>query len=332
MPKHRTPSIIAEFHGLTIHDEHDCLESVRKKSTEIALLARGGGPEVMLQAIAPGSRITVPAEPSAEGFEFYYILSGSLEAELGGNERRTIRRGQYITVGRLQRDVLFRTDTGVTLLYVSSRPIFHELSDEIHHLLALAKSVEEKDPLQRNHCERLQRLALTVGEELHLPTAKMEALIYAAFLHDVGKADLPQEIISKTGAFTNDDWQFVREHPSAGRRRLETTYIKDAAILVEQHHERMDGRGYPQGLKGEQIRLEASIIAAVDAYDAMISDRPYRDRLTRDEAFTELRQCAGTQFDPVVVEALIKVIESGATTRGSKASEFAGALARRSEE
>jgi len=332
MPKHRTPSIIAEFHGLTIHDEHDCLETVRKKSTEIALLARGGGPEVMLQTIAPGSRITVPADPTADGFEFYHILSGSLEAELGGNERRTIRRGQYITVTRLQRDVYFRTDTGVTLLYVSSRPVFHELSEAIHELLALAKAIEEKDPMLRDHCERLQRLALAVGEELRLPVSRVEALIYAAFLHDVGKADLPQEIISKTGPLTPDDWEYVHQHPSAGRRRLEATYIKDAGVIVEQHHERVDGKGYPLGLKGDDIRLEASIIAAVDAFDAMISDRPYRDRMSRDEAFAELRRCAGTQFDPAVVEALIKVLESDMPGFSSRASEFAGAVARRSEE
>ncbi len=311
MPVSRSGSLTSDIDGLTIHREGDSLERVRKKSTEISLLARGGGPEVMLQTIAPGSRITVPAEGTGEGFEFYYILSGSLEADLGEEERVVVRRGQYITVNRLSRDVYFRTDSGVTLLYVSSRPVFHELSEEINQLLSLAKAIEEKDPLLRNHCQRLQRLALAVGDELRLPPARLELLIYAAFLHDIGKADLPQDVIAKTGALSAEDWAHIHRHPTAGRRRLEATYIKEAGAIVEQHHERFDGKGYPHGLKDGEILLEAQIVAVVDAFDAMTSDRPYRSKMTRDEAFSELRRCSGTQFNPEVVEAFIRILESG---------------------
>jgi len=298
------------LHGLVIHEEGHCLERVRKKSTEISLLARGDGPEVMLQTIAPGSRITVPADNNGGGFEFYFILAGSLEADLVGEDRIVARRGQYITGGRHTKDVYLRTETGVTLLYVSSRPVFHELSDEINQLLTLAEAIDGKDPLLRNHCRRLQRLALAVGEELHLPPGRIELLIYAAFLHDVGKADLPEHVLQKTGPLTAEDWVHIRRHPTAGRTRLEATYLKDAGMIVEQHHERVDASGYPFGLKDEDTLVEAQIVAAVDAFDAMISDRPYRPKMTIDEAFAELRRCAGTQFNPAVVEALIKVVES----------------------
>ena len=305
------PAPTVQIDGLVIHDEGHCLERVRKKSTEISLLARGDGPEVMLQTIAPGSRITVPAGGSGGGFEFYYILSGSLEADQGEEHRTVIKRGQYITCGTLTQDLYFRTDTGVTLLYVSSRPVFHELSDEINQLLALAEAIDGKDPLLKNHCRRLQKLALAVGEELRLPPARIELLIYAAFLHDIGKADLPEEVLQKTGPLSPEDWEYIRRHPTAGRKRLEATYLKDAGVIVEQHHERYDGTGYPYGLKGSEIELEAQIVAAVDAFDAMTSDRPYRPRLTREEAFAELRRCAGTQFNPEVVEVLISVVQSG---------------------
>ncbi len=303
--------VTTDVNGLLIHDEGHCLERVRKKSAEISLLARGDGPEVMLQKIAPGSRITVSADNPSGGFEFYFILAGSLEADLGGEDRVVVRRGQYITGGPLARDVYLRTDTGVTLLYVSSRPVFHELSDEIARLLSLAEAIDGRDPLLRNHCRRLHRLALGVGEELRLPPGRIELLIYAAFLHDVGKADLPEHVLLKTGPLTPEDWEHIRRHPTAGRRRLEVTYLRDAGIIVEQHHERIDGSGYPFGLKGEDILLEARIVAAVDAFDAMTSDRPYRPRMAEGDALAELRRCAGTQFDPVVVEALIKVVQSG---------------------
>ncbi len=297
--------------GLVVHNEGHCLERVRKKSTEISLLARGDGPEVMLQTIAPGSRITVPADPEATGFEFYYVVSGSLETDLGDDEHLVIRRGQYITAERLRRDIYFRTDSGVTLLYVSSRPVFHELSEEINQLLTLAEVIDGKDPLLRNHCRRLQRLALAVGEELRLPPGRIELLLYAAFLHDVGKANLPEDVLRKTGTLTADDWDYIHKHPTAGRHLLEATYLKDAGIIVEQHHERVDGKGYPFGLERGGILREAEIVAVVDAFDAMTSDRPYRPKMTQEQSFRELRRCSGTQFSSEVVEALIKVVQGG---------------------
>lgn len=201
--------------GLVIHSPADYLEKVRKKSTEISLLARGDGLEVMFQTIAPGSLVTVPAAPARDGFEFYYILDGILEADLGDGEPRVIKAGHFITVHRLEKDVYLKSETGVALLYVSSRPVFSELSEEINQLLALAKAIEETDPLLHNHCERLQRLALAVGEELRLSPAKLELLIYAAYLHDVGKTDLDRSVLAKTGPLTPEDWKVVHRHPAA---------------------------------------------------------------------------------------------------------------------
>jgi len=296
--------------GLTVHGRESCLERVEKKKTEISLLARGDGPEVMFQRIAPGSRITLPATPGWDGFEFYYLLSGSLELEPeGASDAVVIEGGHYFTVHRLEQDVYFSTTAGVDLLYVSSRPVFHELSDEINQLLKLARTIEGKNPLVHNHCERLQDLALAVAEELRLSPSRIELLIYAAYLHDIGKADIPQEILEKTGPLTAEDWQHMHRHPTFGRLRLENTYLKDAGVIVEQHHERYDGKGYPKGLKGEEILVEAQIIAAVDSYDAMTSDRPYRKRLSQAQAMAELDRCSGTQFSPVVVEALKAVLE-----------------------
>jgi len=295
--------------GLEVHGRGSCLEKVEKQKTEVSLLARGDGPEVMFQRIAPGSRITLPATPDWDGFEFYYLLHGCLHLETGGFPGPvTIRAGQYFTVRRLQQDVYFSTSTGVDLLYVSSRSVFHEISSEINELLRLAKTIEGKDPSVHNHCERLQDLALAVGEELHLPPSRLELLIYAAYLHDIGKADVPKEVLEKTGPLTEEDWRHIHRHPSDGRRRLESTYLKDAGVIVEQHHERHDGKGYPKGLKGDEILLEARIIAVVDSYDAMTTERPYRRRLTHEEAMVELERCAGTQFNPTVVEAFKAVL------------------------
>jgi len=198
----------------------------------------------------------------------------------------------------------------VTLLYMSSQPVFHELSDEIQGLVALAKEVERKDRHTQEHCERMESLSMLVGERMKLPPERLELLIYAALLHDIGKIGIPNYILKKSGPLTGEEWQEIKKHPSAGRAIIEKTFLKDAGPIIEQHHERYDGTGYPLGLKGDEILVEARIIAVVDAFDAMGSDRPYRKALTNDQVIAELRRCSGTQFDPEVVEVLIDVISA----------------------
>jgi HD-GYP domain-containing protein (c-di-GMP phosphodiesterase class II) len=145
---------------------------------------------------------------------------------------------------------------------------------------------------------------------MKLPLDRLELLIYAALLHDIGKIGIPNCILNKKGPLTPEEWQEITKHPSAGRAIIEKTFLRDAGPIIEQHHEQYDGTGYPFGLKGDEILVESRIIAVVDAFDAMISDRPYRAAMTNDEAITELRRCAGSQFDPRVVNVLIDIIET----------------------
>ena len=296
--------------GVHIGRESDFIKQARKKSTEIRLLAKGNGIEVMKQYIAPNSHITLTCEPDWNGFEFYFILDGALVCKDEKGRATRLRSGDYIAVTHLIKDVYFRTETGVTLLYMSSQPVFHALSDEIQGLVALAREVERKDSHTQEHCERIQSLSMLVGERMKLPPDRLELLIYAALLHDIGKIGIPNYILKKSGPLTPEEWQEIEKHPSAGRAIIEKTFLRDAGPIIEQHHERCDGTGYPFGLKGDEILIEARIIAVVDAFDAMSSDRPYRKALTNDEVIAELRRCSGTQFDPKVVEVLIDVIST----------------------
>ena len=291
--------------GVHIGRESDFIKQARKKSTEIRLLAKGNGIEVMKQYIAPNSYITLSSEPNWDGFEFYFILDGALICKDEKGRTTCLSPGDYIAVTRLMKDVYFRTETGVTLLYMSSQPVFHALSDEIQGLVALAKEVERKDSHTQEHCERIQSLSMLVGEKMKLSPDRLELLIYAALLHDIGKIGIPNRILNKKGPLTPEEWQEITKHPSAGRAIIEKTFLRDAGPIIEQHHERYDGTGYPFGLKGDEILVESRIIAVVDAFDAMISDRPYRPAMTNDEAIAELRRCAGSQFDSDVVEVFI---------------------------
>jgi two-component system, cell cycle response regulator len=137
----------------------------------------------------------------------------------------------------------------------------------------------------------------------------LDEVARATELHDVGKIAVPDAILDKPGALDPIEWSFMRRHPLIGERiLLAAPALRPVARLVRSSHERWDGGGYPDGLRGDEIPLGARVVAVCDAFDAMTTERPYRQPITEDEALAELRRCAGTQFDPMVVEAFCRVI------------------------
>jgi cyclic di-GMP phosphodiesterase len=167
---------------------------------------------------------------------------------------------------------------------------------------ALANAVEAKDPSTEHHCQRLANLAARLGTRAGLETADLEAVAYGALLHDVGKIGVPESILTKQGPLNATEWEVMRSHPEIGERICEPLAAAGAfGPIVRHHHERWDGHGYPDGLKGEAIPLGARIVALVDAFDAMTHDRPYRRALSVDHALRELWSESGTQFDRALV-------------------------------
>jgi putative nucleotidyltransferase with HDIG domain len=162
------------------------------------------------------------------------------------------------------------------------------------------------------HSRSVVVLAHQVGEVLGLDETTMRELEFGALLHDVGKMAVPVEILNKPGALTDEEMEIVRSHTVEGAQMLGKIggVLAEVGEVVRSHHEHYDGRGYPQGLAGEEIPIASRVIAACDAFSAMTTDRPYRDAMSIEEALTELRSHAGTQFDPRVVLALIEVVET----------------------
>ena len=159
-----------------------------------------------------------------------------------------------------------------------------------------------------------------MARELGLSGPRLNALTHAAELHDIGKIAIPDEILKAPRQLTAEEWAIVQEHPRRGVemiRHLE--FLGPARDAILSHHERIDGRGYPNGLAGEDIPLEARIMAVIDSYDAMTSARPYRPPLTHEEAAEELRRCIGAQFDPRCVEAFLGLVGEEAQTVGAGA-------------
>jgi diguanylate cyclase (GGDEF)-like protein len=177
----------------------------------------------------------------------------------------------------------------------------------------LLSVLSERDAELRGHLTGVAQLARAVGAKLELPPHELHDLALAAELHDVGKLAIPDAILRKPGALTDEEWTFVHRHTLVGERILcAAPSLERIGRLVRSTHERLDGLGYPDRLSGDKIPLLSRIIAACDAFFAMTEERPYRRAMASEDAISELRRCAGTQFDPVVVEALISAyIEAG---------------------
>jgi diguanylate cyclase (GGDEF)-like protein/putative nucleotidyltransferase with HDIG domain len=175
---------------------------------------------------------------------------------------------------------------------------------------ALVKAVDAKDPFTREHSQNVSRYAVAIARELALAEKDCEIIKYAGLLHDIGKISIPCEILLKTQPLTPEEYKILQKHPMVG-----VTIVKDIKFLEKEipiilhHHERFDGKGYPQGLMGREIPVGARIVAAADAFDAMTSGRGYKAKLAAEGAVEELKRGSGSQFAPEVVEAFIRVLE-----------------------
>jgi len=177
-------------------------------------------------------------------------------------------------------------------------------------LEALGSALDLKDAETEGHCQRVTAFTISIAKAVPVPLPYLPVLARAAFLHDIGKMAIPDMILRKPGPLDNDERTIMRTHCEIGFNMLtKIPFLRDAAEIVLAHQEFFDGTGYPRGLRGEQIPLGARIFSIADAMDAMISDRPYRKALPMSHAREEIRRCAGTQFDPKVVEVFLSIPE-----------------------
>jgi len=180
-------------------------------------------------------------------------------------------------------------------------------------LLALSEAIEARDPYTRGHSARVARMAHAVGARLGCDEGRLELLRLGGALHDVGKLVVSEAVLTKPGPLTEDEVAEVRCHPEAGARMVALDRgLRPALPGVLYHHERWDGDGYPTRRAGTEIPLEARILAVVDCFDAMTSDRPYRAALPAEEALAEVDRCRGSQFDPDVALVFLETWQSGA--------------------
>ena len=173
-------------------------------------------------------------------------------------------------------------------------------------LLALSETIEQKDSYTKGHCQRVSDIAMAMAHALDLPNEGLKIIEGGALLHDIGKIGISEEILNKSTSLTNEEYEIIKMHPVYGERIVShIEMFNPYRPIIRSHHERLDGKGYPDGLKGDQIPIEVRIISIADAFDSMTSRRAYRNALPIELAIEEIKLFSGSQFDPVLVNILV---------------------------
>jgi len=252
------------------------------------------------------------------GVIFALSLGFIFSARIINPIRKLIEGTKHITAGDLGYRVKISSRDEIGQLAASFNAMatnLAEAQEKLHAYFyrvvqAMVRSLEAKDPSTRGHSDRVSEYAYQIAIEMRVPLADAELLKKAAQLHDIGKLGIHEDILNKTSGLSESEWDLIHKHPEVGEEILKPVFPDSRMLaVVRSHHERYDGKGYPDGLKGDQLNIFAQIVAVADAYDAMVSARSYKKALSREEALAGIKQGAGTHFNPAVVQALIRVLE-----------------------
>lgn len=283
----------------------------------------------MKQALAPDTTFL-------RGFEAYLIAICP-----GVDEPEGVERARAVVQGNESNWIYGMSATGSRSLTQALRTAYRSIqvkkllcpcSLRSQSLASLVRALKEADADTEDHVRRTRKMGATLGRRIGLTDAEMAQVELLCLLHDIGKIGIPLEILNKPGKLADTEWEVLRTHPEKGYQiAMAADELSTIADMILYHHERWDGRGYPRGLKGEEIPVLSRIIALVDAYDAMVNDRCYRKALTPEQAQREIRDNAGTQFDPRLAEEFLKLLaDEPEIARGEKvgaAAEEGGAAA-----
>jgi putative two-component system response regulator len=245
---------------------------------------------------------SVRAHPAGAAVPFLF-LSARTEAAATA-QARTLGADDYLFKPFDADDLILAV--GAKLARRRAVEQFDTRAAHLQTVLMLANVIEARDHTTRGHVERVQQLALALARALQWPAEALAVLEFGALLHDIGKILVPQDILNKPGRLTDDEWSVLRRHPEDGAQMLAgVDHLRAAVPYVLCHHERWDGTGYPRGLAATAIPLEGRLLAVVDAYDAMTSQRPYHAAMSSAEACAEIRRRRGLQFDPSLADVFV---------------------------
>lgn len=283
----------------------DYKNMAQKDSAHIGVIATINHVDISEITVKKGRTILIRPGNGKGITEWAYLIEGEIE-EVGGSF--TMASGDSMYVKDLRETIYCKAKVDSRVLYLSHENVVQEMTETMRKLHAMVGELDRKDHYTKSHCGRVVEWAPMMARKVGLPEERLQVLIDAALFHDLGKIEIPNEILHKPTALTPEEFEQIKAHPSMGKVIVEQHHLYEIGEVIEQHHERMDGSGYPNGLKGEEIRLEAKIIAVIDSYDAMTSDRPYRRGLSDREAKEELLKYSGIYYEPKIVDAFIEIL------------------------
>lgn len=243
--------------------------------------------------------------------EKYSILSGRLKI-VYSDKQKILGPGDVIETDLHNTLITCHAMEEVQILIEMTKTYFSQNFIERGIIHRDALRIQEVDGYTYHHCARIRDYSIELWKRMNLKSKGVRRLSIGSYFHDIGKLAIPIEILNKPGKLTDDEWKVVKMHTTLGAemmRNHEISCIREAAFIVEQHHERYDGKGYPFGLMGEEISLEASIVSVVDAFDAMTTNRVYRGAMTFEDAILEIKRGRGTQFNPKVLDEFLEMLQ-----------------------
>ncbi|MCI1665204.1 MAG: HD-GYP domain-containing protein [Atopobiaceae bacterium] len=271
------------------------------------------GSETICYRMEAGSVGCFASVPEQDRYEEYYVVEGCIEVFDGegsaANEPETLVPGDFLLLHATSGDVEFRVDEEALLICFSTNCVFDSDASKTRSLQALLDRLQEQDGDTASHCERVRHLAIAMTREMDFPPDQLLTLQFAARYHDIGKAKVPADILAKPSRLDAEEYDLIKEHSGWGDEMIRRILGDDVADVIHEHHERIDGSGYPDGITGDRMSLSAKILAVADSYDAMVTKRPYKEGVSATSAVAELRRCSGTQFDTDCVEALVRALQ-----------------------
>jgi putative two-component system response regulator len=305
----------ADYWVRDVDNGADALAEITRQPPDVALLDIGM-PEM------DGLEVTRALRQSPATALLPIILvtaRGRLEDKVSGLDAGA---SDFITKPFEPAELLARVRTNLRLSSALAR-----LENAQDVLVALANAVDAKDPMTEHHCSRVADRALVIARLAGLSQEEIEAVGYGAVLHDVGKIGTAEAVLGKPGVLTDEERAEMQRHSTIGDEILRPLQLgRVVGPIVRAHHERWDGTGYPDGLRGREIPIGARIVAVADSYDAMTHDRPYRPRLSTDEARAELVRHRGTQFDPEIVDLFLAALDDSTLAGEARRDAFTRGL------
>lgn len=293
--------LMREGYNVTVaHTGREALERVNERHPDLILL------DVMMPEMDGFTACQHLKENRHTALIPITMLTGSDDYE---NRRRGIESGADDFLSKPFEQNILRARIRSQLRL---KRLIDQLEDTETVIFTLAQVVEAKDAYTEGHLRRLRSYGQRLAEACHLDEVEVGAVEYGGILHDIGKIGVSEAILLKPGPLTDEEMNEMKRHPEIGERLIAPMrFARDVGPIIRGHHERWDGTGYPDGLRGEDIPIGARIIAIVDAYDAMTTDRPYRAALSDAEAIERLRMARGSQFDPHLLDVFLSLLDSG---------------------